>query len=512
MKKIRISVQVILYIGFIYLLFTTIYPIRDGLVNPFTRMSPLSGIVTAITGTFIKPLVPGIIILLLTAFMGRFFCSWICPMGTTLDLSSSCAGKTLNSPQKRNLTWIKYLILTIIILGAFFHFSMIHWFDPLTLIYRFYTFSVYPVVIHTLDFVQKYIPALSGVKLSHAEVSFGRAGMVFLGLITGLAVLNKYQKRFNCRNICPLGALLSLAGRFSMLQKTVSDKCVKCTKCVKDCRMGAIPTDPEKFRVQECIYCFDCVSICPTGAVSFKFEKPLHLSSLKETAESFISGKSIPDSEKSTGSGFSRRHFLGGAAAGVAIASISKTTSGKMSYSDRIIRPPGALPEEDFNIECIRCGECMKVCTTASLQPVFLEMGLPGLMTPHFSLKGGFCSPKCSMCQRVCPVGAIQPFTSKEKPYVKIGEAEIIREKCISWATEKNCRACEKLCPYGAVYRAEEGGKLKPFVDQNICTGCRLCETKCPAPGDSAILISNKGERRRRLMPGENWVNLKYHQ
>jgi ferredoxin len=234
----------------------------------------------------------------------------------------------------------------------------------------------------------------------------------------------------------------------------------------------------------------------------------MDISLLRKTAADFISNKVEPTQEPSMGSGFSRRHFLGGAVTGIAIASIAQYTSKPNNLSSRIIRPPGALPEEDFNTVCIRCGECMKVCSTASLQPVFLEMGLAGLMTPHFSLDKGYCFSKCSMCQRICPVGAIQPFGSQDKPHIKIGEAEIIREKCICWSTDRNCRACEKNCPYNAVYRREEGGRLRPFVNPDVCTGCRLCEVKCPVTDGSAIVVTNRKEKRFRLKPGEKWEEL----
>ena len=49
----------------------------------------------------------------------------------------------------------------------------------------------------------------------------------------------------------------------------VSDKCVKCRKCAKECPTGAIPMDaPNTTDFNKCIACMHCVSICPMGARS----------------------------------------------------------------------------------------------------------------------------------------------------------------------------------------------------------------------------------------------------
>jgi len=60
-------------------------------------------------------------------------------------------------------------------------------------------------------------------------------------------------------------------------------------------------------------------------------------------------------------------------------------------YNPGLIRPPGSIAEKDFLAKCVKCGECMKVCPTNSIQPAFLEAGLEGMWTPVLKMKIGYC-------------------------------------------------------------------------------------------------------------------------
>ncbi len=74
------------------------------------------------------------------------------------------------------------------------------------------------------------------------------------------------SRRPFCRVLCPLGALWSLAGRFSLRRMSVSDRCVSCGRCRTVC-----PVEHEIWRrprSQDCIRCGQCVPACPAGAIS----------------------------------------------------------------------------------------------------------------------------------------------------------------------------------------------------------------------------------------------------
>ena len=56
-------------------------------VNSFFRANPLTAVTTMLaTKAYVPLLLPGLLMLLATLLLGRFFCGWICPLGTILDL------------------------------------------------------------------------------------------------------------------------------------------------------------------------------------------------------------------------------------------------------------------------------------------------------------------------------------------------------------------------------------------------------------------------------------------
>jgi len=135
---------------------------------------------------------------------------------------------------------------------------------------------------------------------------------------------------------------------------------------------------------------------------------------------------------------------------------------------------------------------CFKVCPAKCLKPVPLNKGILEFGTPNIIPREKACL-FCLECGKVCPGGAIQ----KEKiENLKIGTAEINTEKCLVWKENRDCFVCMEVCPFGAVYKNEEG---KPVVDPQICVGCGQCEQNCPVIGESAIKVTNKGEKRIKL-------------
>jgi ferredoxin-type protein NapG len=74
-----------------------------------------------------------------------------------------------------------------------------------------------------------------------------------------------------------------------------------------------------------------------------------------------------------------------------------------LGRKDSFIRPPGALPEEEFLSLCIRCDRCRKACP-GWITPVLLRESVISAGTPRLRY---YC-PRCMRCIPACPTGALR--------------------------------------------------------------------------------------------------------
>ena len=174
----------------------------------------------------------------------------------------------------------------------------------------------------------------------------------------------------------------------------------------------------------------------------------------------------------------------------------ARTPFTPLQSKHKLIRPPGALPETEFQHTCIRCGECMKSCLTNTLQPCLWESGIAGLWTPRLDLRMAACEQNCNVCGKVCPTQAIRSLSLEEKTHAKIGTAILRKEMCLVWSQNKLCLICDEICPYNAIVFRPVEGYRRPVVVASRCNGCGYCEQKCPVKGASAITVTPDGEIR----------------
>jgi len=183
----------------------------------------------------------------LSVVTGRAFCGWICPLGSLQDFFANwsrglCGGKercrgikdTSKIPIKIQpqldgwLRYFKYFVLLAIIMVS--------------------TFSVYPP-LHSICPVR-------------AIFSF-HWDTVLLGFVFVLFVLSSMVNlRFTCKYLCPMGAVLTIFNKFSLIHLRVDqEKCVNCGRCDNECPVD-IAAVPENLDSPECIRCLECLETC----------------------------------------------------------------------------------------------------------------------------------------------------------------------------------------------------------------------------------------------------------
>lgn len=507
-KKFRLVTQGLFLLTFLWLFLQTESKGADDLGYPvkiFLDADPLLFITTILASrAWYHTFFLAIAVIIATVFLGRVFCGWVCPLGTLNNLAGTLKKRR---PRKAPLNrhWLKYCILIFLVTASLFSWQPAGLVDPISLLIRSLSLSVYPMLAYAtravFDFLYGLnIPFLTNISefiysffkrtwLPFQQPFFFQSVLVGLLFFTILG-LNLLEKRFWCKYLCPLGAFLGLLSRYAFLQRSVSEGCNSCGACDFYCQGGASPHQKEKWRKSECLACMNCDDICPQNAVHFGFAEKQHTASV-DLGKRRVVGM-----------------ILSGLAA-VPLVRISAINKDAGAAEPKLIRPPGSLDEKQFLARCVKCGECMKVCVTNGLQPAFMEAGIEGIWSPVLIPRIGYCEYRCTLCGQVCPTGAIKKLKPAEREKIKIGLAMIDKGRCLPYAHATPCLVCQEVCPVPqkaiwlekAEVMSRNGSTMilnQPHVDPELCIGCGICEAKCPLLGRAAIYVSSIGETRSK--------------
>ncbi len=193
------------------------------------------------------------------------------------------------------------------------------------------------------------------------------------------------------------------------------------------------------------------------------------------------------------------------------------------------LRPPGAIPEDDFLAACIKCGQCVQVCPVAAIKLGDGDEGY-GLGVPYIDARTQACDFSCDavQCVLACPTGALtHEIATKEE--VDIGFARLARpDACLAMRGQgfkglargpdfegllryeeidrweplpvasypydlEICDLCVRECPIQNAISLEPvsddpGDVRRMPVVHDACVGCGTCEMICPAE-PAAIVI-----------------------
>lgn len=209
----------------------------------------LSGIVRSYMGV---ALVLGVLVS--TFFLGRLWCSHLCPVGGVSELGSRLVPKFLQlrldkvpAPAVRYGYMSAYFLLPVLGLGS--------------LCCNYCNFAT--------------VPRLLGAPFSQADMVFffRWAGLVDLGLLAGLGFFARGGRGY-CNLLCPVGALDALSNKlgqkFGRRIRLVEDRCNGCGQCKDACPTWAIDVG-ETVRIDplSCIPCGLCMKACPRNAIAY---------------------------------------------------------------------------------------------------------------------------------------------------------------------------------------------------------------------------------------------------
>ncbi len=541
LKWVRRGAQVFFFGLFMYFLFQTAFrgtfaaqadqPVRLPLpVEAFLLADPFVGAMTALsTHTVYRGLLWSVGLLALTLVFGRVFCGWICPFGTLhhffgwlLPSRKGRGAARVEANKTHSYQRAKYYLLYGFLIAAVGGSAIGGAFDPICIAVRSIGLGVIPgaqylagrslsaaqtVPIHAVQGAADATQDALAATVWQSHQFYFHQTWLIVALLAATLFMNRFIPRFWCRVLCPLGAFLGVFSRFALFGMTKDHaKCTDCNLCLVHCQGADSPQGGVKWRQDECHMCLNCETACPEDVIKFGF-LPNRRSTITK-----------PD--------ITRRTAIAAAGVGALFLPTARIADAlDVNYHSKVIRPPGAVEEREFLERCIRCAECMKVCPNNALHPAFFEAGVEGIWTPILIARIGYCEYSCVLCGQVCPTGAIQKITEKEKmgqgiPPIKIGTAFYDQGRCLPWAMQTPCIVCEEFCPTSpkAIWVEEVEAPLRdqkpgpdgeppamktvklqrPHVDPGLCIGCGACEKVCPVQDQPAVYITSVGETRSK--------------
>ncbi len=420
--KIRLGIAILIFIMAILAVVGVFYPLP--LFN--IQMAPL--IQRVIIDFSVISAVTLVVMLLLTLLFGRFYCSMLCPLGLIQEITALFRGEGNEEPRK-NLP-VKYFIAAITI-GAMIGGSalLIRYLEPYTYFGSAFTLSVIGIIA-----------------------------------LIAIIVLTLFKNRYFCTNICPVGCLLGLLSKISLLKIYINeDECLSCGMCERNCPAGCIEVDNAKVDNETCVKCFKCLNQCPKNAIKYGI-KPIKNTEFSPKRRELITF------------GAALIVLAGAIKAGI---EIGKTAAEKIK---NIILPPGADNAQRMFNKCLNCNLCINACPNKILTKANKDFG-----AVHINYTKGekHCKYDCIECSKVCPSGAIKKITIEEKQRTRIAMAVINPEKC-----NKN-GMCINVCPVNAITKeANEPAK----IDASKCIGCGKCKSVCTS-GAIEIFAINEQQR-----------------
>jgi ferredoxin len=438
-----------------------------------------------------------IVVLLITVAVGRVYCSTACPLGTLQDIIGFISEKK----QKHNAfdyrkpaNVLRYLILSATALLSIAGSSLLlNFLDPFSAFGRVITNIFRPIGIVVNNAAAAVLEQYGIYSLAREHWAAMAPFSTGVAMATVLFViwLSATRGRLYCNSICPVGALLGIVARFSVMRIEISEaSCTGCKRCETVCKASCIDLTAKSVDMSRCVGCYNCLAVCKTNGIYFT----LRGAGRKLTAKN-------PDPER-------REYLFNSGVVLLAVAGLPGPTLSNNTIKTFIqskpttvpvvttspVSPPGSGSVAHFTARCTACHLCVSACPSQVLLPSFLEYGLSGMMQPRMYFQTGHCNYECTICTDVCPTGALLPLKVDEKKLTQTGVAKFIKENCVVYTDNTACGACSEHCPTKAVNMVPYDNPLGkplgiPEIKTEYCVGCGGCEHACPTKPYKAIFV-----------------------
>jgi len=337
-RYLRQLVQLLALGLFLYLFVAMTRELKSPVpVNLFSRLDLLLALSSMVAARrFIIKFAPALIVALATLAFGRFWCGWICPLGTILNLFGPVKR---DIPQK--LRQAKYYILFTILFAALLANLTLVFLDPITIFLRAMAGVIYPGIKSAFE---------KGAKLP-----------IQPALIVPFAVilaLNLIVRRFWCRYLCPLGALMGLLSKVSWFKRYV-ERMEEIAPCRVGCPAGTNVTGYvaliSQGRFKEAVdlireanpFPTVCGHVCPHRCEDEcnrgEFDEPLAINALERFAADYVlkSGEDKPKPTPITRK--ERVAIIGSGPAGLSAAYHLRRMGYRVKVFERLPLPGGML-------------------------------------------------------------------------------------------------------------------------------------------------------------------------
>lgn len=252
LKTTRVVLAIILYAGINCLLagwFVDDFPMLAwlGRVQIFPAVIAHAGVIVVAWGVA-------------TLFLGRVYCSTMCPLGVFMDIASRASrlvtGSRAAYAYVAPMTAMRYIFLALACVCSVISFAAIPVFlDP----YTDYAYFIGGLV--------KAMAGSGGVRAAAVSTLGAVTGTM---IVVGVGFVAAMRGRLLCSTVCPVGTALGILSRESYMRIDINtDRCTGCLECERVCKSECIDLSSHVVDMSRCVVCFDCLTACPDDAIHY---------------------------------------------------------------------------------------------------------------------------------------------------------------------------------------------------------------------------------------------------